>query len=101
MKVENIHIDGFGIWTDKSWESLDPCLNVFHGLGRRRGTADRQDDKRDEKSPDAHMSLSSREVGSLRREHGRFAQAPARTATNTECDRAKLTAATTSSEPAQ
>ncbi len=31
MKVENIHIDGFGVWHDKSWESLDPGLNVFHG----------------------------------------------------------------------
>jgi uncharacterized protein YhaN len=31
MKIENIHIEGFGIWNDRSWESLDPCLNVFHG----------------------------------------------------------------------
>src|SRR5215831_11624273 len=31
MKIENIHIDGFGIWNDQSWESVDPCLNVFVG----------------------------------------------------------------------
>jgi len=31
MKIENIHIDGFGVWSDRSWESLEPGLNVFHG----------------------------------------------------------------------
>ena len=31
MKIDNIHIDGFGIWSDKTWESLAPGLNVFHG----------------------------------------------------------------------
>jgi len=31
MKIENIHIDGFGVWNDKSWEPLGPGLNVFHG----------------------------------------------------------------------
>jgi uncharacterized protein YhaN len=31
MKIENIHIEGFGIWSDKSWGPLEPGLNVFHG----------------------------------------------------------------------
>jgi uncharacterized protein YhaN len=31
MKVENIHVDGFGVWNDKTWGPLDPGLNVFHG----------------------------------------------------------------------
>src|SRR5437868_1059232 len=31
MKIENIHIDGFGVWNDRSWETLEPGLNVFHG----------------------------------------------------------------------
>jgi uncharacterized protein YhaN len=31
MKIENIHIDGFGVWTEKDWEHLAPGLNVFHG----------------------------------------------------------------------
>src|SRR5215467_5939237 len=31
MKIENIHIEGFGIWTDKSWGPLEPGLNVFSG----------------------------------------------------------------------
>jgi uncharacterized protein YhaN len=31
MKIENIHIDGFGVWKDKDWEQLGPGLNVFHG----------------------------------------------------------------------
>jgi uncharacterized protein YhaN len=31
MKVEQLHIDGFGVWNDKSWEPLAPGLNVFHG----------------------------------------------------------------------
>lgn len=31
MKIENIHIDGFGVWNDRTWEPLGPGLNVFHG----------------------------------------------------------------------
>ena len=31
MKIEQLHIDGFGVWNDKSWEPLSPGLNVFHG----------------------------------------------------------------------
>src|SRR5262245_27748384 len=31
MRIQNIHIDGFGVWNDKTWESLAPRLNVFHG----------------------------------------------------------------------
>ena len=31
MKIENIHIDGFGVWNDKTWGPLGPGLNVFHG----------------------------------------------------------------------
>ncbi len=31
MKIENIHIDGFGVWNGKDWEPLGPGLNVFHG----------------------------------------------------------------------
>src|SRR5262245_53160712 len=31
MKIENIHIDGFGVWNERSWNSLSPRLNVFHG----------------------------------------------------------------------
>jgi len=31
MKIENIHIDGFGVWNEKTWEPLGPGLNVFHG----------------------------------------------------------------------
>jgi uncharacterized protein YhaN len=31
MKIENIHIDGFGVWTDKDIGPLDPGLNVFYG----------------------------------------------------------------------
>src|SRR5262252_5921139 len=31
MRIENIHIDGFGIWNDKSWGPVGPGLNVFHG----------------------------------------------------------------------
>lgn len=31
MKIENIHVDGFGVWNDKTWEPLGPGLNVFHG----------------------------------------------------------------------
>src|SRR2546430_1460512 len=31
MKIENIRVDGFGVWNDQSWELLEPGLNVFHG----------------------------------------------------------------------
>jgi uncharacterized protein YhaN len=31
MRIENIHVDGFGVWNDRTWESLGPGLNVFHG----------------------------------------------------------------------
>jgi len=31
MKIESIHIDGFGVWNDKTWQDLGPGLNVFHG----------------------------------------------------------------------
>src|SRR6185436_16715220 len=31
MKVESLHIDGFGVWNDKTWGPLAPGLNVFHG----------------------------------------------------------------------
>ena len=31
MKIENIHIDGFGVWNDQTWGPLSPGLNVFHG----------------------------------------------------------------------
>ena len=31
MKIENIHIDGFGVWNDKDIGPLDPGLNVFYG----------------------------------------------------------------------
>jgi uncharacterized protein YhaN len=31
MRIETIHIDGFGVWNDKTWGLLDPGLNVFHG----------------------------------------------------------------------
>src|SRR5205814_467719 len=31
MKIENIHVDGFGVWNDKTWGPLDPGLNIFHG----------------------------------------------------------------------
>ncbi|HET9216466.1 MAG TPA: AAA family ATPase [Terriglobia bacterium] len=31
MKIENLRIDGFGVWCDKTWEALSPGLNVFHG----------------------------------------------------------------------
>ena len=31
MKIENIRVDGFGVWSDRKWEALDPGLNVFHG----------------------------------------------------------------------
>ena len=31
MRIENIYVDGFGVWNDKTWGSLEPGLNVFHG----------------------------------------------------------------------
>ena len=31
MKIENIRVDGFGVWNDKTWGPLNPGLNVFHG----------------------------------------------------------------------
>src|SRR5215831_5977870 len=31
MKIENIHVDGFGVWNDKNWGPLSPGLNVFYG----------------------------------------------------------------------
>src|SRR5207253_8935752 len=31
MRIENIHVDGFGVWNDKTWGPLEPGLNVFHG----------------------------------------------------------------------
>ena len=31
MKIDNLHIDGFGVWNDKTWGPLAPGLNVFHG----------------------------------------------------------------------
>src|SRR5947199_2485445 len=31
MRIENIHVDGFGVWTDKNWGPLGPRLNVFYG----------------------------------------------------------------------
>jgi uncharacterized protein YhaN len=31
MKIDSLHIDGFGVWNDKTWEPLSPGLNVFHG----------------------------------------------------------------------
>src|SRR5262245_1878569 len=31
MKIENIRVDGFGVWNDKNWGPLNPRLNVFYG----------------------------------------------------------------------
>src|SRR5262245_20107798 len=31
MKIESIHIEGFGVWNDHNWGDLSPGLNVFHG----------------------------------------------------------------------
>jgi uncharacterized protein YhaN len=31
MKISDIHIDGFGVWYDKSWQGLASGLNVFYG----------------------------------------------------------------------
>ena len=30
MKIESLHIDGFGVWNDKTWAPLSAGLNVFH-----------------------------------------------------------------------
>ena len=31
MRIENIHVDGFGVWNDKTLGPLEPQLNVFVG----------------------------------------------------------------------
>jgi len=31
MKIDSLHIDGFGVWNDKTWGALAPGLNVFYG----------------------------------------------------------------------
>src|ERR1043165_8671670 len=31
MKIDQVHIDGFGVWNDRTWGPLDPGANVFHG----------------------------------------------------------------------
>ena len=31
MKIGKLHIDGFGVWHDKTWGPLAPGLNVFYG----------------------------------------------------------------------
>jgi uncharacterized protein YhaN len=31
VRIESIHIEGFGVWNDRTWESLSTGLNVFHG----------------------------------------------------------------------
>src|SRR5688572_18311247 len=31
MRIGSIHIDGFGIWNDRTWEPLSAGLNLFHG----------------------------------------------------------------------
>src|SRR5438046_2274494 len=31
MKIDHIHIDGFGVWSDRTWGPLTPGLNLFHG----------------------------------------------------------------------
>jgi uncharacterized protein YhaN len=31
MKIESLHIDGFGIWSDRTWAPVAPGLNVFFG----------------------------------------------------------------------
>src|SRR5215468_4955493 len=31
MRIESIHIAGFGVWNDKTWGPIGPGLNVFHG----------------------------------------------------------------------
>jgi uncharacterized protein YhaN len=31
MRIDHIHIDGFGVWRDAGWGPLSPGLNIFHG----------------------------------------------------------------------
>lgn len=31
MRIEEIHIDGFGVWSDRTWRDLGPGLNLFLG----------------------------------------------------------------------
>jgi len=31
MKITGIHVDGFGIWHDRSWTGLSGGMNIFHG----------------------------------------------------------------------
>jgi uncharacterized protein YhaN len=31
MKIQSIHINGFGVWSDTTWGPLSPAINVFHG----------------------------------------------------------------------
>src|SRR5215831_4492061 len=31
MKIDQIHIDGFGVWNDRTWGPLGSGINVFHG----------------------------------------------------------------------
>src|SRR5262245_54461166 len=31
MRIQSIHIDGFGVWNDKTWGPLDSGLNLFYG----------------------------------------------------------------------
>src|SRR5215467_8818246 len=31
MRIDNIHIDGFGVWNDRNWGPLAAGLNIFHG----------------------------------------------------------------------
>ena len=31
MKIDSLHIDGFGVWNDRTWGPLEPGLNVFYG----------------------------------------------------------------------
>ena len=31
MKIKDIHIDGFGVWADRTWGDLSPGVNVFYG----------------------------------------------------------------------
>src|SRR5690348_14654031 len=31
MKIDHIHVEGFGVWTDRAWGPLSPGVNVFHG----------------------------------------------------------------------
>ena len=31
MKIVRIHVDGFGVWCDRTWGILSPAVNVFYG----------------------------------------------------------------------